>query len=52
MTYLEAMEEKNIAKREVERELINHGTTLAEFLLDNDDKPFYSGYEVLVWLGY
>ena len=48
----EAREVEDFTPREVETELKRHGVSLADFVAEVGEKPYYSGEEVLNWLGY
>ncbi len=48
----EAMEFEDITKEEATREILKHNLNPNDFIKEIGHKDFYSGQEVLGWLGY
>lgn len=52
MTYYESAEGQTISKARAEKEVIDHGADVFQFLEDCGDKAEYDAQVVLDWLGY
>lgn len=52
MNYDEALEADDITNTELFRELAKHGSSMIEYFNENDSQEFYTGEEILDWLGY
>lgn len=52
MDYYDSAEGQIISRERAEREVIDHGADVFEFLEDVGEKPEYDAQEVLRWLGY